>query len=100
LAAEVDSVYSVIVLQNSMLAVIAYVIRPLIRALNPGGVPRFWVQTYRLGYFYSLNACLASIGTSDEMEMYILPQSMVFDALIRAGGRPVEVMDDGWNGSR
>jgi hypothetical protein len=34
------------------------------------------------------------------MEMHVLPQSRIFEIAQRAGGRVLEVIDDGWTGIR
>lgn len=97
---KVDLAYSMIVLQHNPPPVIAYIIEALIRSLNPGGAAFFQVPTYRLGYSFSVANYLASDATKTEMEMHVLPQSRIFEIVYRAGGRVLEVIDDGWTGIR
>lgn len=97
---QVDLTYSMLVLQHNPPPVIAFIIEELVRSLNPGGVAFFQVPTYRLGYSFSLERYLSDEGTRREMEMHVLPQSRVFEIAQRAGGRVLEVIDDGWTGIR
>ena len=97
---KVDVVYSMLVLQHNPPPVIAFVLEGLVRALNPGGIAFFQVPTYRLGYSFSLASYLANQAPRREMEMHVLPQSRVFEIAQRAGGRVLEVIDDGWTGIR
>lgn len=118
--ARVDLIYSLIVLQHNPPPVIAYILRRFIRALNPGGVAFFQVPTYRLGYSFSLNEYLANHSLEPQtseglqegratsqvqvkeplMEMHLLPQSTIFEILRQEGARVVDMIEDGWTGSR
>ena len=97
---KVDLAYSMIVLQHNPPPVIAYIIEALIHSLNPGGVAFFQVPTYRLGYSFSVANYLATDVAKNEMEMHVLPQSRIFEIVHGAGGRVLEVIDDGWTGIR
>jgi len=97
---KVDVAYSMIVLQHNAPPVIAYIIEALIRSLNAGGVAFFQVPTYRLDYSFSVANYLADDVSKNEMEMHVLPQSRIFEIVHDAGGRMLEVIDDGWTGIR
>lgn len=97
---KVDLAYSMIVLQHNPPPVMAFIIQGLIRSLNPGGIAFFQVPTYRLGYSFSLANYLTDEANKGEMEMHVLPQERIFEIAQRAGGRVLEVIDDGWTGIR
>jgi SAM-dependent methyltransferase len=97
---KVDFIYSVIVLQHNPPPIIQFIIRQFIKALNPNGVALFQVPTYRLGYEFSLQKYLSGEAKRGEMEMHILPQNQVFEAIRQEGGRLIEVIEDGHTGSR
>jgi 2-polyprenyl-3-methyl-5-hydroxy-6-metoxy-1,4-benzoquinol methylase len=97
---KADLVYSVIVLQHNPPPVIGLIIKNLVKALNPGGVAFFQVPTYMIGYRFSLQEYLANEATKHEMEMHVLPQSKIFDIVMKEGGKPVEVFEDNWTGLR
>ena len=96
---KVDVVYSVIVLQHNPPPIISFIVREMMRALNPGGIAFFQVPTYREGYRFSLQEYINSEATKREMEMHVLPQSTVFEIVGKEGGRLIEVFEDGWTGS-
>jgi len=97
---KTDVAYSMLVLQHNPPPVIAFIIEGLVRALNPGGIAFFQLPTYRLGYSFSLENYFAEEAVRREIEMHVLPQSRVFEIAQRAGGRVLEVIDDGWTGIR
>jgi len=97
---KVDVAYSMLVLQHNPPPVIAFIVEGLIRALNPGGVAFFQIPTYRLDYTFSVADYLSDQITKHEIEMHVLPQSRIFEIAERAGGRVLEVIDDGWTGIR
>ncbi len=93
---KVDAAFTVVVLQHNPPPVIVRLIEGMIRALNPGGVAFFQVPTYRIGYRFDLAEYLAGEGTSQTMEMHVLPQEVVFEIAHREGARVVEVIEDGY----
>ncbi len=95
---KLDVAYSMLVLQHNPPPIMAFIIKGLIRSLNPGGIAFFQIPTYRLGYTFSVSNYLE--GAGQEMEMHVLPQSRVFEIAQSAGGRVLEVIDDGWTGIR
>lgn len=97
---NVDIAYSMLVLQHNPPPVIAFIIQGLIRSLNPGGIAFFQVPTYRLGYSFSLTKYLVEETNKGDMEMHVLSQNRIFEIAQRAGGRVLEVIDDGWTGIR
>ena len=97
---KVDVAYSIIVLQHNPPPVISFIIGGLIKALNPGGIAFFQVPTYRQGYEFSLAKYLSNNATKQGIEMHVLPQREIFEIAQRAGGRVLEVVNDGWTGNR
>jgi len=97
---KVDFIYSVIVLQHNPPPVIRFIIQHFIKALNPKGIALFQVPTYRMGYEFSYQKYLSEEGKRRDMEMHLLPQSQVFEAIGQEGGRLIEVIEDGLTGSR
>ncbi|HEV8429632.1 MAG TPA: methyltransferase domain-containing protein [Pyrinomonadaceae bacterium] len=97
---KVDLAYSMLVLQHNPPPVMAFIIKGLIRSLNPGGIAFFQAPTYRLGYTFSVADYFATGATRHEMEMHVLSQSRIFEIVQRAGARVLEVIDDGWTGIR
>jgi len=97
---KVDFIYSVIVLQHNPPPIIRFIIQQFIQALNPKGVALFQVPTYRLGYEFSQQKYLSREAKRREMEMHLLPQHQVFEAIGQEGGRLLEVIEDALTGSR
>lgn len=97
---NVDIAYSMLVLQHNPPPVMAFIIQGLIRSLKPGGIAFFQVPTYRLGYSFSLANYLVEEANKGQMEMHVLPQKRIFEIAQLAGGRVLEVIDDGWTGIR
>jgi SAM-dependent methyltransferase len=97
---RVDFLYSVIVLQHNPPPVIRFIIKHFIKALNPKGIALFQVPTYRMGYEFSYQKYLAEEGKKRDMEMHLLPQSQVFEAIRQEGGRLIEIIEDGLTGLR
>ncbi|MBW4596051.1 MAG: class I SAM-dependent methyltransferase [Brasilonema angustatum HA4187-MV1] len=97
---KVDFIYSVIVLQHNPPPIIQFIIRQLIKALNPNGVALFQVPTYKLGYEFSLQEYLSGKAKRGEVEMHVLPQNQVFKAIRQEGGKLLEVIEDGCTGLR
>ena len=97
---KVDVAYSMLVLQHNPPPVIAFILQGLIRSLNPGGIVVFQVPTYRLGYSFSLEHYIVDEANKGDMEMHVLPQKRIFEIAQLAGGRVLEVIDDGWTGIR
>ena len=97
---KVDFIYSVIVLQHNPPPIIRFIIQQFIRALNPKGVALFQVPTYRMGYEFSYQKYLTEERKKRNMEMHLLPQQQVFEAIRQEGGRLLEVIEDALTGSR
>jgi len=88
------------VLQHNPPPIIRFIIQQFIQALNPKGVALFQVPTYRLGYEFSQQKYLSREAKRREMEMHLLPQHQVFEAIGQEGGRLLEVIEDALTGSR
>lgn len=93
---QVDAIYSVLVLQHNPPPVISLILHEFMRALNPGGVAFFHVPTYRQGYGFFLQQYLQHDATQhNDMEMHVLPQRHIFEIVQHAGGKVLEVTEDG-----
>ena len=53
-----------------------------------------------MGYEFSYQKYLAEEGKKRDMEMHLLPQSQVFEAIRQEGGRLIEIIEDGLTGLR
>ena len=68
--------------------------------LKPGGVAYFQVPTYRAGYRFALEEYLREDVGKGEMEMHVLPQSVIMQAAARHGLELLEVIEDPYTGMR
>jgi 2-polyprenyl-3-methyl-5-hydroxy-6-metoxy-1,4-benzoquinol methylase len=91
---EVDLIYSVIVLQHNPPPLMFKTVEGFMKALNPGGAAFFQLPTYKQGYRFSLKDYLESEPSTEEMEMHVLPQKVVFDIVRKENGRTLEVVED------
>jgi SAM-dependent methyltransferase len=91
---KVDLVYSILVLQHNPPPLMSFIIRELIKALNPSGVALFQVPTYRLGYRFSLEEYYDNEAPNHQMEAHCLPQKTIFTIARQEGGQVIEVLDD------
>jgi 2-polyprenyl-3-methyl-5-hydroxy-6-metoxy-1,4-benzoquinol methylase len=89
-----DLLVSVIVLQHNPPPVTAYMVRRLLRSLNPGGVAYLQVLTYREGYSFDLKEYLQTRTAEPEMELHVLPQRRLFQILAEEGCAVLEVSVD------
>ena len=95
----IDFILSFLVLQHNPPPAIAFILRKLLKALNPGGCILFEVPTYIHGYRFSCADYLSS--SPPEMEMNAIAQRVVF-ALARECGcniLEVRIEDEFWSGS-
>ncbi len=88
----VDLIFSILVIQHNPPPLMQFLVRQLVRALRPGGVALLQLPTYLTGYAFSLAAYLQAPPGPLEMEMHVLPQSAVFEAVEIEGGRVLEVL--------
>lgn len=95
---KVDLIYSVIVLQHNPSLLIAFMIKQLLKALNPSGVAIFQLPTYRLGYEFLLHRYLEEKTKRKEMEMHVLAQRDVFRIIRQEDCTMIEVLEDEWAG--
>jgi SAM-dependent methyltransferase len=95
---RVDLVFSLVVLQHNPPPVIAYVIRMLLRSLNPGGVACFQVPTYSRRYRFDAKQYLRSSSSTRSFEMHLLPQQAVFRIVQEEGCVALEVQPDEYVG--
>ncbi len=98
---EADLIYSLIVLQHNPPPVIRMIVREFLRALKPGGVAFFQVPTYRIGYSFTREGYLNNEAADHKMmEMHVLPQRVIFEIAAQEGGQVIEVLENGFTGSR
>lgn len=95
---QVDSVYSILVLQHNPPPIINLIVRQLIKALNPDGVAFFQVPTYRINYSFRLKKYLKEETKKQQMEMHVLSQKKIFEIVREEGGKLLEVLEDGLTG--
>ena len=93
-----DLFHSVIVLQHNPPPIIADILQHALNGLNGGGAAFFQVPTYGLNYGWNYDRFIAPDLPAGEMEMHVVPQSVVFGLAARAGCVPVEVQPDGCAG--
>jgi cyclopropane fatty-acyl-phospholipid synthase-like methyltransferase len=91
---SVDAIFSIITLQHNAPPVIAWTIKKLLAALNPGGVAYFQVSTYRSGYLFEAERYLNS-NPPDTLEMHSFPQHEVFKIVSDLNCACLEVREDG-----
>jgi 2-polyprenyl-3-methyl-5-hydroxy-6-metoxy-1,4-benzoquinol methylase len=93
----IDFILSFIVLQHNPPPVIAFILRKLLKALNPGGCILFQVPTYIHGYWFSCADYLSS--APPQIEMNPIAQRVVFALARECECNILEVREDGWTGS-
>ncbi len=98
--ADVDAVFSLIVLQHNPPPVIAAILERLLARLRRGGVAYFQVPTYAADYRFSIADYLAHGLDATHIEMHYLPQREVFRIARDAGCDVLEVREDDWTGRR
>jgi SAM-dependent methyltransferase len=91
---RVDLIFTVIVLQHNPPPVIAYILRSLLRSLNPRGIAFFQVPTYALGYVFDSRQYLQSASSTTSFEMHLLPQSSIYEIVHDEGCIVREVQPD------
>jgi len=88
-----DLVISLIVLQHNPPPVMLEILDTLCSHVRPSGYLCIQAQTYQPGYRYSVEEDLA--GTSDKMEMHVLPQHLFLGTIQDRGLTVLEVTEDG-----
>ena len=78
---------------------IAFLLRTILRKLDPGGLAYFQVPTYRKGAQFVVEQYLNDPSLSGKMEMHILPQEIIWQIADETGCRVLDVREDGWTGS-
>lgn len=84
---SVDVVFSHITLQHNTPPVMAYIIRRLLRALNPGGVALLHIPIHHPFYEFDIQDYLESETTGDRMEMHMLPRENLRDIAEESGSK-------------
>lgn len=88
-----DALFTRIVLQHNPPPVQKYLLRELLRRLNPGGLAVFQVVCSGVGYRYSVANHLAHHAT-ESFEMHALPAQAVFGLIAETGTRTLEMFRD------
>jgi 2-polyprenyl-3-methyl-5-hydroxy-6-metoxy-1,4-benzoquinol methylase len=89
-----DLFHSVIVLQHSPPPLIADILSTVFDGLNPDGSAFFQVPTYAIDYRWQYEEYLSETAPSQNMELHVLPQSVIFDLAAKAGCVPLEIQPD------
>jgi methylase of polypeptide subunit release factors len=93
-----DLFHSIIVLQHNPPPIIAEILNAALKGLKNGGSAFFQVPTYGSNYHWSYDRFIADDLPAGDMEMHVIPQSVVFALAAEAGCVPVEVQPDGCAG--
>ena len=89
-----DLWFSRIVLQHNPPPIIAMIVRRALTLLAAGGFAVFQVPTYAIGYRFRVSDYMSGIAASRDIEMHVLPQSVVFAIARDCGCEPLEVLED------
>jgi hypothetical protein len=65
---------------------------------HPGGIAYFQVPTYCSTYQFTAADYLASAGSSEGMEMHLIPQGDLFQIIADANCDVLEMREDNWAG--
>ena len=86
-----DVVYSVIVLQHNIPPIIKYLITKMLSSLRNGGIGYFQVPSYARDYRFCFNDIIES---KEVMDMHVLPQKDIFEAIKNSGCDLLECYQD------
>jgi hypothetical protein len=89
-----DFFHSILVLQHNPPPLIADILSTAFAGLNPGGAAFFQVPTYAIDYRWLYEEYFAETVPRQNMEMHVLPQSVIFDLAAKAGCVPLEIQPD------
>jgi SAM-dependent methyltransferase len=95
-----DLFFSVIVLQHNPPPVMRAILEHVFARLRSGGLAYFQVPTYRADYSFDFESYLRNDVGKAEMEMHVLPQSVVMRVAARHGLELLEVIEDPYTGMR
>lgn len=98
--AELDAVFTVIVLQHNPPPAIVAILQRLLARLRPGGVAYFQVPTHAVDYRFKLADYLAHGLDARHIEMHYLPQRRIFQLARESECDVLEVREDNWVGRR
>ena len=99
-AADLDAIFSVIVLQHNPPPAIVAILSALLRRLRSGGVAYFQVPTHAVDYRFELDHYLQHGLDASHIEMHCVPQRRIFKIASDAGCEVLEVREDDWVGRR
>ena len=99
-AADLDAIFSVIVLQHNPPPAIVAILSALLRRLRRGGVAYFQVPTHAVDYRFELDHYLKHGLDASHIEMHCVPQRRIFKIASDAGCEVLEVREDDWVGRR
>lgn len=98
--ADLDVVFSVIVLQHNPPPTMVAILDRLLGRLRPGGVAYFQVPTHAVDYWFKLDDYLKHGLQARHVEMHYLPQRHIFRLAREHGCEVLEVREDDWVGRR
>lgn len=88
---KTDVVFSVIVLQHNVPPIIKYLITKMLASLRDGGIGYFQVPSYARDYRFCFNDI---IDSKEVMDMHVLPQKDIFEAIRNSGCELLECYQD------
>ena len=94
-----DVLFSIIVLQHNPPPLIAFMLRELLKKLNPGGVAYFQVPTYIFNYSFVASNYFSRPPVLGTPEMHALPQSQLARIIEETGCKILEIREDDAAGS-
>lgn len=94
----IDFFHSVLVLQHNPPPIIAEILEQALGGLNNGGSAFFQVPTYGTDYRWQFDQYIVERSPHTEIEMHVVPQSLVFAAASRGGCLPMEIQPDALTG--
>jgi SAM-dependent methyltransferase len=98
--ADLDAIFSVIVLQHNPPPAIVAILQRLLARLRSGGVAYFQVPTHAVGYRFGLADYLKHGLGAKHIEMHYVPQRRIFQIARDSGCDVLEVREDNWVGRR
>lgn len=95
-----DVFFSMITLQHNPPPVMKYLLEMFLSRIRPGGLAYFQIPTQRENFRFNAERYLAASGKERRMEMFVLPQPVLFEMFEDNRLHVLEVEDDGQCGPK